>query len=177
MQRVTVPTRSVRWPDRCPVCGGAANESMLIKTTRSKIPVPLPGVIILRSGVASIRHPICARHQRRAVVASRLSRRSLFNLLLGVVSVFCVLMLVAGVAAILSPTPGAAPPPFAWVASVAVFPAVFWALFFWSKAHTPVKFEDADENKMRFLFQDNDYARDFRSNNVPDGSAELYFKR
>ena len=161
--KVTVSSQDLAWPKQCAACGGPASTSAKARCTVTTGSA-LPGVFVYwKKRIVTVAYPICKNHAGSAAVFGRISRRSLFNLGLGYLSVMWLLMLLGYVLLSLSenePERLRAIPVLAWAP-----PLAYWIVFFVAKRFTPVKLTDVTPEHATFRFSNGEYAKAFQSIN------------
>lgn len=131
---------------------------------RSSLAFTLGVVTTWQTLEAEVEYPVCGRHRWTSAVAGRLSRRSLFNLTFGVITVSCGLIVIFQVVRKAS----GLPPTFnadvlGGVLSVACLGIV---QFLTGRRLTPVRLLDADGQTMVLWIRNEEYAREFLEANA-----------
>jgi hypothetical protein len=151
------------WPTKCAACGAA--PAAMARATCSVVQAALPiGVITAWSTLRTeIEYPVCQRHRWTSMIAGRFSRRSLFNLGIGVMTVFSCFAVIThvvrrarGLQATMDP------------GTVSLFLGIACTgivMFFVGRRFTPVRLLDVSEQTITLWFQNEEYAQEFREAN------------
>jgi len=163
--RVIVPASEISWPLRCAACLGTATTTA---TTSCQIStgVPLPGIVVYKKREAAVAYPVCSRHRLSANLFGLLSRRSLFNLGLGLICTLCAVAFVFLLLADSNNSDTRESLPILFVPA-----AAYWAIFFIARRLTPVKLCDIRPSGATFFFSNPEYGRAFRAQNQRAESA------
>lgn len=155
----------INWPDQCAVCGDVAQKKLAVDSSAVNGIVNLGVAVAVESKVTRIWHPVCARHYRKAWLASGLSQRSLLWLTLGVLTSLPLLSILFAMFHVVSNgmTERFAPASLLLLATPS---ALYWSGFIWARKNTAVRISSAKSLELKFIFSSATYAKAFAKLNA-----------
>ncbi|QDQ25558.1 hypothetical protein FNU76_03875 [Chitinimonas arctica] len=164
MKKVTVDLEKLKWPNKCAACNGSATRVLTVDSKETKAVVPFGAGVVTIGKVTRIRYPVCNRHFLSGWFASGLSQRSLFYLMLGVLSMFTALAASLAIYRITGNLlHGKETEDFPY--GSVTYTTLYWGLFFWARSATPVRFAGKTYFGTTFQFNNDEYADSFAKAN------------
>ena len=163
MLKFIIQNAAISWPNKCVFCGGQATTQA---TARCSIVTDVGYYILFvqtKHRILSLKYPVCSKHKIIASIAGSLSKRSILNLLVGVIWAFIVIPL--AIMCVLYTYDNLLRGQYfqGLVTSLILFfivgigPLFYIIIFFL----TPVKINSVTDNVISLSISNNDYANDF----------------